>query len=773
MVDDKVETAGPGGGEWLAHLPPGEQRREPHLLVDHLESVARRAAEFACPFGGEEWARLAGLWHDVGKFSREFQNYLRAGGDYHAAELGATEGGAPARGSVDHSTAGAKLAVGKLKPLGFLLAFVIAGHHAGLLDSIGSGASLERRLAKDVPDFGAFREYLRRDERLPLVPQVEKALRKRGERPTEAAFSIALFVRMLFSCLVDADFLDTESYMDPERAAIRPRWPADVLARMRRALANHVRQLGTDDSPVNRERRRVREQCVRAAVLEPGLFSLTVPTGGGKTLSSLAFALEHALRHGLRRIIYVIPFTSIIEQNADVFRKVMAPLVEEGMPDPVLEHHSAVDAGCETIASRLAAENWDAPLVVTTAVQFYESLFAARPRRCRKLHNIAGSVVILDEVQKIPVRLLAPCLAALRELATNYRCSVVLCTATQPALVQRDGFPIGLEGVREIVDDPPALHRRLRRTRIRLLGHLGDEELVRELRERRQVLCIVNTRSHAATLYGRLRDDEGVFHLSAAMCPAHRAEVLDRIRGALERGEPCRVVSTQLVEAGVDVDFPVVYRSMAGIDSIAQASGRCNRNGRRTAGDVFVFRSEHPGKEAFLRETVDAAIQVLDVLREREPDPDPLAPGAVEEYFRQLFWKARHEWDAAGVMQRFRIESTREDMPFLFEFREAAKDFRLIDSTGGPVIVPWGAEGETLCRRLRCAGELAPSSLLRRLQRYTVQVPRRAWERAVSRGIVELLHERYPVLVSADLYYDESLGLVLDREDFASADFIQ
>jgi len=761
----------PEGGPWFAHLHPSNPEGEPHRLVDHLRSVADLAAEFADPFGGREWAWLAGLWHDLGKFSREFQEYLAAGRDYHAAEDAESESYESSRGSIDHSSAGAQQAIRHWKITGFLPAWAIAGHHAGLLDAISSGACMEHRLAKEVPDCRAG---------LRLLPEVPGSVQfprhvlrafHRGDGP--AAFAAAFFVRMIFSCLVDADFLDTEAYMDPDRSASRPSWPPDVLTRMARALDRYVATLPSSGGVVDRERRRVREECLRAAELAPGLFSLTVPTGGGKTLSSLAFALAHALRHGLRRVIYVIPFTSIIEQNADVFRRVVQPLVDEGLDDPVLEHHSAVDAGRETLVSRLAAENWDAPLIVTTAVQFYESLFASRPRRCRKLHNVARSVIILDEVQKLPVSLLRPCLAALRELAEGYGCSIVLCTATQPAVAVRDGFEIGLEGVREIVSDPVSLHERLRRTRVRFLGDVPDDDLTPRLLELEQVLCIVNTRAHAATIYERLRGRPGSFHLSAAMCPVHRAAVLEKIREALGRGEPCRVVSTQLVEAGVDLDFPVVFRSMAGLDSIAQAAGRCNRNGRLPVGNVFVFRSEHPGKERFLRETIDAAIQVLDAAMEDSGgDTDLLDPALVTAWFEQYYWKASSRWDELGVMDSFELCRHDEKMPFGFQFAQVGRRFRVVEAIGRPVIVPWGEQGRELCRRLEFVGEMLPVELARRLQRYTVEVPRRTWERAISRGDVRLLSDRYPVLPALEPFYDREMGLVLDRENFDAGMFV-
>jgi len=729
-----------------------------------LVEVANLAAGFASTFGAEDWGGAAGLWHDLGKFSQAFQGYLTsaAADDYHGAEC---------RGKIDHTSAGAQYAVSELQILGHLLAYPIAGHHAGLLDAISDGACLGKRLGKEVD------QWSHGLDRLPLATPPSQlpgflldALSRRRDDPVGAAFSFAFFTRMLFSCLVDADFLNTENAMDPERASARPRWPMGILRCMAGALDGFVDGLNPEDTPVNRQRAHVREACLRAADLDPGLFSLTVPTGGGKTLSSLAFALRHAQVRGLQRIIYVIPFTSIIEQNAEVFRKVFRALKEEGVGSLVLEHHSALDVGEETVESRLAAENWDAPLVVTTSVQFYESLFANRTSRCRKLHNLAGSVIILDEAQRIPVEYLHPCLLALSELASHYGASVVLCTATQPAIHHRNDFAIGLEGVREIIPDPPALHLALKRVQVENLGDQTDDELASRLHDHEQVLCIVNTRRHARELFLHLSHEEETIHLSAAMCPEHRSVLLEKVRARLGSGEPCRVISTQLVEAGVDLDFPVVYRSLAGLDSIAQAAGRCNRNGRLSSAVTYVFRSEHGRSEAFLRDTANTASQILGGGGSPPLYADILSLEAVEHYFRLYYWSQQERWDAEGILAELRLVKDR-GLPFQFAFRTIAQRFRLIKATGEPVIVPWGERGGGLCAELRRSNGPPDRSVVRGLQRYTVQAPRRVWLQHVVRTI-ELVQDRYPVLISPELHYDERVGLVLDREDYSAESFM-
>jgi CRISPR-associated endonuclease/helicase Cas3 len=486
-----------------------------------------------------------------------------------------------------------------------------------------------------------------------------------------------------------------------------------------------------------------------------------VPTGGGKTLSSLAFALRHAVLHELDRIVYVVPFTSIIEQNAAEFRRVMQPLAGDLGWDPVIEHHSDVDVGTETVASRLAAENWDAPLVVTTAVQFYESLFARRTARCRKLHNLARAVIILDEAQALPVDYLHPCLRAISELVRSYGATVVLCTATQPAVHVRDGFPIGLEGVREIIPRPAQLYDSLKRVEIRQLGNQTDEALAREILTYPTALAIVNTRGHARTLFKLIGSDECHFHLSALMCPAHRSSALEEIRGRLDRGQPCRVISTQLIEAGVDIDFPVVFRSLSGLDSIAQAAGRCNRNGRLLdcgeLGRVQVFRSEHTRSERFFAETANVGAQVLEL------HADPLAPEAIEHYFRLYYWEQQDRWDKRQVLSDFALRQDR-GFPFSFSFEKAAHKFRLIETAGKPVIVPWGDQARALCDELRRGGGTPSRWLVRALQRYTIEIPERQWNLHASRGDIDLVHGRFPLLVSPETHYSEKTGLQLDSE---------
>jgi CRISPR-associated endonuclease/helicase Cas3 len=557
-------------------------------LDRHLSEVARSAQEYAAVFGAREWGAVLGKCHDLGKASDAFQTYLKQSQprDSHNAGAENLESKDAAVRRVDHSTFGARYVMqqASIKLFGELLAYCIAGHHAGLADAVP---------ADDATGASALRSRL--DPLRQVIPAVDDpgltlpALTlpfhlKQGD----LAFPLAFFTRMLFSCLIDADRSCTEAFCDASKAHERsaPRPPlVDLSAQLDIYLAEL--QQHADASPVNDIRRGVLEECRAMARLAPGFFSLQVPTGGGKTLSSLAFALRHAeARH--HRVIVAIPFTSIIEQTADVYRRALGPAAAHGL----VEHHTNVQPERETRANQLASENWDAPLIVTTNVQLFESMFAAATTPCRKLHRLAKSIIILDEAQTLPVELLAPTLRALRELVEHYGCSVVLCTATQPALQRRDDFPLGLADVKPIISNPQELFERLRRVEVHHAGKLNNGELVRRLSAENKVLAIVNTRPHAARLFSELRtlvEADSCFHLSTLMCGAHRRMILKYIRRRVKDG-PCRVVSTQLIEAGVDLDFPVVYRAEAGFDSIAQAAGRCNREGRLSGqGKTYVF----------------------------------------------------------------------------------------------------------------------------------------------------------------------------------------
>lgn len=740
----------------LGNLLPYEHWQ---TLQSHSVNVGEMAAEFAQVFGAQEIAYQTGKLHDLGKYSEPFNQRLHGGP------------------SVDHATAGAKIAVERWgNVIGKLMAFCIAGHHAGLANGNGEGdnrRTLKQRLAlqfgADIPALdNLWQQEIKLPQNLSAPP-----LKADAHHPF---FSYAFFTRMLYSCLVDADYLDTEAfYLNLENeAAERGGYPKlNALQRnfnqfintFRRRIAQAPEQTEAEkrNAALNRLRSEILDHAVEQAAQSQGLFTLTVPTGGGKTFTSMAFALEHAKRHGMRRVIYVIPFTSIIEQNAAEFRKAFGELGEQA----VLEHHSTFDDGkLQNEATkdklRLASENWDAPIVVTTAVQFFESLFADHSSRCRKLHNIAGSVIILDEAQMLPLNLLLPIMQAIKELAQNYRCSVVMCTATQPAVQAENGFYRGFENVREIAPKPTALFDKLRRTTVQHIGTQTDADLLAKLGEYPQMLVIVNNRRHARSLYDQAKPLDGTFHLTTLMCAKHRSQKLDEIRGRLKNGEPCRVIATSLIEAGVDVDFPLVMRAEAGLDSLAQAAGRCNREGKRPSENSFVwiFAPEEQWKAPPELATQAAVMR----LTADSFSDDLLSTQAVAAYFAELYQLKGSELDNKKILKMHNDTGQSLDFPF----QTIADKFRMIESHMQPLIIPFDGEAENLISSLHHADHIG--GLLRKLQPYTVQIPENALAALYKAGRIEPINERnfgkqFYTLIGLDLY-DDVAGLSWDNPYF-------
>lgn len=740
--------------DFFAHSTDRQDHADWQRLKDHLIAVGELAAERAIIFGAEMMARAQGQLHDVGKYTVEFQERLHGGS------------------RIDHATWGARVAVQLYgKELGTVLGYGIAGHHAGLANGKDGKArsSLAERIASPLPK-------LLPDWEQEIAPPSRSDLGwpPRGFRidNRRGMFQLAMLARMLFSCLVDADFIDTDNfYRRIEGREARGRGLAPTLEQLRERLDVKLASF-VPDTRVKRVRADILEHVKRGAAQAPGLFSLTVPTGGGKTLSSLAFALDHAINHGLRRVIYVIPFTSVIEQNAQVFREVFGDLGDAA----VLEHHSAFDDSKTAFEAKekrhLAMENWDSPIVVTTAVQFFESLFADRPSRCRKLHNIAGSVIILDEAQTLPLKLLRMCVTAIDELALNYRASVVLCTATQPALRSNDGFLDGFSNVRELAPDPQKLSAALQRVRVRYIGVLDDAELTQHMVHRQQALCIVNNRRHARAVFESIADLPGARHLSTLMYPKHRRRVLQQIRQDLSNGAPCRLVSTSLIEAGVDIDLPTVLRAEAGLDSIAQAAGRCNREGKRSRdeSEVLVFT---PGNGEW--KPPHELKQYAQVFREIliQYKDDLLAPEAIKAYFMHLYWrKGDKELDAAALLDLLRKHCTFDTLPF----ETLSAEFRFIESATKPVVVPFVPGTDEIDIGAKDAVnqlDYAPGAA-RQLQPYLVQVPGRACDALRAAGAIQPIApdrygEQFMQLVNPSLY-DERFGLRWDNPAFVETE---
>ena len=720
---------------FYAHTKEGCSKDGWQLLDKHLMNVAELASSFAAVFGAKQWGYVAGLWHDLGKYSEEFQRKLFQENSEEASEETSHK-------NVNHSSAGGWCAVNKFpKGHAIVLSYQIMGHHAGLTDfyseNVGN-AALEKRMrgSEEVASF------------LKRVPSHILDV----DPPSELIRGDASFwIRMLYSCLVDADFLDTEIYMDEERSNLRSEKYPDLhklevlFDSFMNGLTDNVKR-----TPVNRIRAEVLRQCLNAAEQTSEVYSLTVPTGGGKTLSSMAFALHHAVKNNKHRIIYVIPYTSIIEQTAEVFRTI------PGFEEAVIEHHSNlnnVEDGSDSLRNRLATENWDAPIIVTTAVQFFESLYSNRSSRCRKLHNIAESVVIFDEAQCLPTAYLRPIIFAIKELHSHYGVTPVLCTATQPELGMRKSFDFkfkeGFESTNEIIEDPVTLYDKLKRVDIELHTSWPDpvswEDLASKLVQHESVLCIVNRRDDCRDLFHLM--PEGTIHLSALMCGEHRSKIIQEIKRRLKEGIPTRVISTQLVEAGVDIDFPVVYRALAGLDSIAQAAGRCNREGLlQRNGKTVVFMPLSQIPRGHLAQAADIGQEVI--TRHKN---NPLYPEAIKEFFDQLYWmKGDEGLDRKGILKLLPSNQTLE-----YAFRTAAGLFRLIDEKYIPVIVQYDGS-ITLLDKIR-HNPWNARKILRKLQRYVVNLPEKVHREMHYAGHIQELQG------FEGIYIQETTGIY--RED--------
>ncbi len=729
---------------FYAHSKDGELPERWQQLGKHLCKVAALSSTFSETLQSSPWSQAAGMLHDLGKAHPDFQTYLKQSGGIEQSEY--DEQGTASH--PNHSGAGAILADEKWSNvIGKTIAYIVAGHHAGLPDWFGGRDSLSYRLASEKKIADAIRDYAE-----PLIESLPSQIYPPAfamNCRNHDAVAYHLWVRMLFSCLVDADFLDTEAFLDPARYACRPTFPS--LQELQVRFNNQMNLMSRNAPPIaiNGTRAEILTACRSAAKQSPGLFSLTVPTGGGKTLSGTAFAIDHAIRYGKSRIVYVIPFTSIIEQTADVLRNYFGP-------ENVVEHHSniALEQEKELPSLTLAAENWDAPVIVTTSVQFFESLYAAKPGRCRKLHNLINSVVILDEAQLLPPEWLYPCVEAINRLASDYGVTVILSTATQPAL------PNLYETPREIIPDPAALYDKLKRTNIHFPKKINVPRdwpsLAAELCAHEQVLCIVNTRSDCHALWKEM--PQGTIHLSALMCGAHRSEIITKIRKRLPSGESCRVISTQLVEAGVDISFPVVYRALAGLDAINQAGGRCNRNGELPEpGAVHVFVAPKPAPPGLLRKGEDTTRELAS-----SSGFIPDKPESFNRYFEKYYSSINdtgERWWRENLVKDVNPEGH-------VQFRTAGREFRLIKELSIPIIVLYGAN-DKLIQQLRFAG---PSrQVMRALQRYTVNVKPEVAKRLLAEDRIEEIHDG--ILVQADsTLYSPVIGLDIYRDVYNPED---
>jgi len=731
---------------YLAHTKDGKtfiSESECQELKQHLENTARYAKEKASAFDAAEAAEMIGLLHDVGKYSISFQRKIR--GESHK--------------STGHAMAGAYImneVYSAADKIAAWYGIVIGSHHTGLNDfGLGSNDDCTYcgKLNNHKPESLPYADEL-------LLPSeiIHKSVK---QQKGFLGFQIATYLRMLLSVLVDADFTDTEEFCNDIK---RKTNYADMSELFERLIKNMPQNSGGN---VNNVRSEILNSCLSAAEKPQGLFSLTAPTGGGKTLSSLAFALRHAVKHGLRRIIYVIPYTSIIEQNADVIKEKLGK-------ENVLEHHSGIVTDADDFKLRWATENWDIPIVITTNVQFFESLFANKTTDLRKIHNIAKSVIIFDEVQTLPRDYVSPCMSIISELIKNYGVTGVLCSATQPC-VQKYAYK-SIETV-EMINNPQSLAEQLKRVNITFAGKKSDNEIISELNSLHSALVVVNTRKHAFTLYNLAKKEmlqDELFYLSTLLVPAHRSRKIREIKERLEKNLPVKVISTQLIEAGVDVDFPVVYRSIAGIDSIIQAGGRANREGKLKnddgspkLGEVIIFEPcEESGKTPkSLMNTVSIGKEVISVLKEKA-----FTLESIKKYFELLYFTDERgdSMDKKGILSEFEFD--RNEI-IKMNFKTVADKFNLIEENRHDVIIECRDDSRELIKSLR--NGTYTRDTLRKLQKYSISIYSAEFHKLRSENAIqEVIKDVYVLVTQAYYSYESGLDLFTGDNKNGQAYFI-
>lgn len=700
-----------------------------HALSDHLHDTAERAEKFADYFQSGSIGKILGYSHDYGKNSPDFQKRLEGSSQ-----------------RVDHKTAGALLVHKKYPfPYGLIMAYAVYGHHRGLPNHISHGNRIGLEEILRTNEFAVI------DNEQPTLPEL--LIASKLSRSSNPGLSISLWIRMVYSALIDADYTDTAIFYQNDKLLPNKIYSIKELDWLFQPKLMEL--LGKPlVNQVSEARRYVLQSCLNAAAGAKGIYTLEAPTGSGKTFASLAFALKHALQHEMRRIIVALPFTSIIEQTADVFREVFGQ-------DAVLEYHSNVayrqDQEMEFDPKQFASENWSASLIVTTNVQLFESLFSSKPSKARKLHHLAGSVIILDEAQALPSGLLLPSLAVLKCLCADYGVTVLLCTATQPALKPEW---IDHAAITKIIEDPMGLYNKLKRVDVSVIGKRSDSDLIELLMSHQRAMCIVNSRKKAQQLFRLMPETENVFHLSALMCPEHRSRKLAIIRN-MAKDRRCIVIATNVIEAGVDLDFPVLYREIAGIESINQAAGRCNREGELEIGKVYLF--EFPDSLAKPSWFSDKAKLSKLVLRNH---PDPLKPEAIRAYF-ELFFDFERKWlDRHNILQELNEGAAQCS----FQFQDISRKFKFIKEETISIVIPYDSYAIEQLRQAQRS--LFPGTYSRRLQRYTISLHPKEVEQLQRMGRLDTIADTVHYLCSpegeisehiGDVYSDD-IGLCLQKE---------
>lgn len=808
--------------EFIAHIR--KQDKTPQSLDEHLAAVSKLAGQFADKIGLKEVGEVLGLLHDFGKASEKFQRYILSGEGFIDPDAEEYLDPVAHKGKIDHTTAGAQVIYENLwnkgqkeKITAQVLALCIASHHSGLIDCLKPDGENDFKRRMEKAD-----ENTRKSEALSNLQEIETAIKdllsaevieqlvvklqslkeETNESRNNLDFKAGLLVRFLLSCLIDADRLDTADFETPGNARIRNYGQYRPWETLIERLENRLKEFEIKNE-VDELRAQVSQACLDYAVKPKGIYQLTVPTGGGKTLASLRFALNHAKQHSMERVFYVIPFTSIIDQNAEEIRKILEDKDASGkyLDKVVLEHHSNLTPEEETRRQNLLAQNWDAPVVLTTQVQFLEALFGGHTRSPRRMHQLANSVIILDEVQTIPINMIHMLNLALRFLVHTCGATIVLCTATQPPLdkLENPYRALIINPEQRIIQDEKELFARLKRVEVfdkRRDGGWNEEEVAElaenQLQEKGSVLIVVNTKKSAKALYQAVADRKiagaHLYHLSTNMCPAHRLNILNEIKEKLkpENGEPVICVSTQLIEAGVDIDFGAVIRYLAGLDSIAQSAGRCNRHGvREGLGNVWIVnpKDENINKLKDIVIGTEKAQRVLDDFKKNPEEfrSERIGLNAMAAYYQYYYFERRSEMEyKVGVKSSagqedtlFNLLSTNTlsmeahkrthtappEITFLQSFQTAAKEFQVIDSPTRGVVVEYGDEGKEIVADLCGAPELEKQfKLLKKAQRYSVNLHSHEFDKLYKMGAIHEVQEGTDVFHLDQQYYSENFG---------------
>lgn len=805
--------------ELFAHIR--EKDKEPQLLYRHLQAVSTFAGQFASKIGLAKTGEVLGWLHDYGKASEKFQRYLLSGEGLIDPDSEEYIDPITHKGKIDHTTAGAQMIYemlwskgGKEKIAAQVLALCIASHHSGLIDCLKPNGENDFKRRMEKPDestrkaeassnLGEIEEAVKEMLSQEVVEQVYaklQSLKESGDSKETYAFKAGLLIRFLLSCLLDADRLDTADFEMPFKAHLRNYGEYHPWETLIERLDVRLREFEQKENKneVDELRTQVSQSCFDFAQKPIGIYQLTVPTGGGKTLASLRFALNHAKQHGMDRVFHVIPYTSIIDQNAQDIRKILEDMDEKGnyLDRVVLEHHSNLTPEEETRRHNLLAENWDAPVVLTTQVQFLEALFGAGTRSARRMHQLANSVIILDEVQTVPIKTIHMMNVALRFLVHDCGATVVLCTATQPPLDKLDNKyrALIIQSDQRIIQNEKELSEKLKRVEVfdeRKVGGWSQEEVAKlaeqQLQEKGSVLAVVNTRHSARALYQAIADRkiEGVllYHLSTNMCPAHRLDVLDEIKEKLAQNQPVICVSTQLIEAGVDIDFGAVIRYLAGLDSIAQSAGRCNRHGhqRPQFGNVWVVNPKDESIDK-LKDIVIGSEKTQTVLDDFKANPETFGNSrigleAMAAYYGHYYWMRKDEMkykigvsslagrddDLFNLLSTNTLSVSRHqatpDMQFVQSFLTAAKEFHPIESLTRGVVVQYGDNGKEIVTDLCGTPELEKQyKLLKKAQRYSVNLFSYQFDQLYKTGAIQEVQKGAGVFYLDEQYYSNDFG---------------